>query len=77
MTHQKWGIVQQICGIWKKNQTGHTFLAEVRKDGVAFLAPQSGVEYNKNILNDMKVVKYWRIDDLGISDLGISSCEKE
>ena len=68
----------QICGRWNLfGNVGHTFVVEQRKNGPVYLDPQSGTEYNKDIITRIKDIRYWRIDNLEISDRGITACEKE
>lgn len=67
----------QIKGTWNNLRRGHTFVAELRKEEIVFLDPQTGVIYNENILDTMNTISYWRIDNLEISDLGVTACEKE
>lgn len=68
----------QIKALWNgRGNEGHTFVAEMINGKIVFLDPQSGVKYNDNILDYMNSIEYWRIDDLEISDLGISACERE
>lgn len=68
----------QIKGLWNgRGKEGHTFVAQLGKENIEFLDPQSGVKYNKNILETMNSLQYWRIDNLEISDLGVTACEKE
>ena len=68
----------QIKALWNgQGNMGHTFVAEKQDGKLVFLDPQSGKEYNDNILDSMNSIEYWRIDNLEISDLGVSACEKE
>ena len=58
---------------------GHAFVAEKRAGHVIFLDPQSGRRYNKPeeffdlVLKDE--TQFMRVDDLEISDRGISACK--
>lgn len=81
-TLAKWGdgARAQVCVIWKgRENCGHTFVAEQRGKSIAFLDVQTGTEYNENIFNRtvQEKTRYWRIDNLKISDRGVSSCERK
>lgn len=65
----------QIIGLWnKRGNEGHTFVAELDNGNIVFLDPQSGNVYNDDILNCMNSIDYWRIDNLELSDRGVSAC---
>ena len=63
------------------DNTGHAFIAERRGGEILFLDPQSGTRYN----DPEKVFRlvqsdntyYMRIDDLELTDRGISACKEE
>lgn len=68
----------QIKAMWNiPGKGGHTFIAELKKEKIVFLDPQTGVAYNENILDTMNGISYWRIDNLEVSDLGVTACERE
>ena len=74
------GARAQVCVTWGDGGgKGHVFIAEQRGKVTVFLDPQTGTEYNKNIFKRtvQEKTKYWRIDDLEVSDRGISACERE
>lgn len=56
---------------------GHAFVAIKRDGKIIFLDPQSGGEYNINKFKDVAEGKtfFMRVDDLELSDRGISSCK--
>ena len=59
---------------------GHAFVAEKRAGEVVFLDPQTGTRYNKpKVIFDAvqpEKTKFMRIDDLELSDRGISACKE-
>lgn len=56
---------------------GHAFVAVKRGDRIVFLDPQVGGEYNINKFKDVIEGKtfFMRVDDLELSDRGISACK--
>ena len=66
--------------IWQNEvKKGHSFFAEQHENKTVFIDSQSGTEYNKDIFKYMteNEMKFYRIDNLEISDIGISTCEKD
>ena len=59
---------------------GHAFVAEKREGEVVFLDPQTGRQYNRpnDIFDNVQIgkTKFMRIDDLEISDRGVSACKE-
>ncbi len=76
-----WNRRKEWSGVWglTERPQGHSFVAEYRDKTVVFIDAQTGSKYNKNILEKFSdnPVKYCRIDNLEINDLGSTACKKE
>ena len=62
-----------------KENTGHTFIAEYNNNSLKLLDPQkNNVYYDYNSISRILkgTIKYWRIDDLEVSQTGINACER-
>jgi len=61
-----------------KDEDGHVFIAEKRDGKVLFVDPQSASIYTKNVFKTVEEggTLYMRVDDLEISDRGVSACKR-
>ena len=59
------------------SNSGHVFIAEKEGGEIQFLDPQSGRIISKNIFKNVRenATMYMRIDDLEISDRGVTACK--
>lgn len=72
------GARAEIAVSWKsKFGGGHVFVAEKINGEVEFYDVQSGEKASQNIFDGAieNKTKFWRIDNLELSDRGITSCE--
>ena len=68
----------EIAVIYKNVETkGHVFVSEIIEGKVVFLDPQNGTEITKKFFEYVKdnETRIWRIDNLEVSDRGITACE--
>ncbi len=77
------GSRMQVCidhtfSIWKQT-AGHTFIIEKQNNEFVFLDPQIGsiIDSDSPVFKSVNSVSYARIDNLEISDIGVSACKKE
>ncbi|MBR0455654.1 MAG: hypothetical protein IJJ01_03225 [Firmicutes bacterium] len=64
--------------IWYRQRKGHVFVAEKKYNEIVFKDPQSGaIIKSLEEINDFDYFDFLRIDDLEITDRGVSACKKE
>lgn len=71
------GARAEITVIWKNKRKGHVFAAEKVNGKIEFYDVQSGEKFSQEIFDGVEEnkTKFWRIDNLELSDRGITSCE--
>ena len=79
-TFNEWGngVRAEISAVYisKNNvRTGHVFVAEKIDGKVMVYDPQSGTEVPERYFEKVEDVRFWRIDNLDMSDRGITACE--
>lgn len=67
----------EVAVTWKNSEKGHVFVAEKKEGKVHFYDVQSGTEWSSKIFERVQEGKtlFWRIDNLELSDRGITACE--
>lgn len=71
------GARAEITVIWKNKRKGHVFAAEKVNGKIEFYDVQSGEKFSQEIFDGVEEnkTKFWRIDNLELSDRGITACE--
>ena len=81
--NQEDGARVQIAGAYNKNmwyrqRDGHTFVAEKNNGEIVFKDPQSGaIIKSAEDINDFDHFEFLRIDNLEVTDRGISACKRK
>lgn len=79
MDKEEDGTRIEIAICYKNQKKGHTFISEKRNGEIIFLDPQRNRIINENFFTkaEYNATMFMKINDLEISDRGVSACKKE